>query len=189
MSLIGRKMGALLQLRFSLVALVFVAACFLLSGTESQDASPFLPPDSGRAAPVSAPAPTLANLQFASVLSFGREVLISIYDVRTNEGVWIPVGGEAQGIRVITFDPTYEEVTVLSAGVTVRLKLREAQFIGAGMIKPLPTLEQEYGRPLTVEEQETEARMLVSDLLEIGMEERARQRELRRKEIKRQRAN
>jgi len=189
MSLIGRKMGALLQLRFRLVALVFVAACLLLSGTESQDASPFLPPDSGRAAPVSVPAPTLANLQFAGVLSFGREVLISVYDVRTNEGVWIPVGGEAQGIRIITYDPENEEVTVLSAGVTARLKLREAQFVGVGMIKPLPTLEQEYGRPLTVEEEETEARMLVSDLLEIGMKERARQRELRRKEIKRQRAN
>jgi hypothetical protein len=189
MSLIDGKMGVLLQLRFRLVVLVFAAACLLLSGTESQDASPFLPPDTGRAAPVSVPAPTLTNLQFASVLSFGREVLISVYDVRTNEGVWIPVGGEAQGIRIVTYDPENEEVTVLSAGVTARLKLREAQFVGVGIFRPLPTLEQEYGRPLTVEEEETEARMLVSDLLEIGMEERARQRELRRKEIKRQRAN
>ena len=182
-------MGALLQLRFRLVALVFAAACPLLSGTESQDASPFLPPDSGRAAPVSVPAPTLSNLQFASVLSFGREVLISVYDVRTSEGVWIPVGGEAEGIRVITYDPENEEITVLSAGVTARLRLREAQFTAGGLIRPLPTLEQEYGRPLTVEEQETEARMLVSDLLEIGMQERARQRELRKKEISRMRRN
>ena len=165
--------------------MILSVECVLLSGAELDDASPFLPPDSGKPAPPSVPAPTLANLQFASVLSFGREVLVSVFDVRTSEGVWIPVGGEAEGIRVITYDPENEEVTILSAGVTARLKLREAQFTAGGLIRPLPTLEQEYGRPLTVEEQETEARMLVSDLLEIGMKERARQRELRREEIKR----
>jgi hypothetical protein len=182
-------MSAFMKLRFSLAAVILSAECILLSGAESNDVSPFLPPDSGRPAAPAAPAPTLANLQFASVLSFGRETLISVYDVRTNEGVWIPVGGEADGIRVITYDPENEEVTILSAGVTARLKLREASFATGGMIRSLPTLEQEYGRPLTVEEQETEARMLVSDLLEIGMKERERQRALRRQEIKRMRRN
>lgn len=182
-------MSPFIKLRFRLPAVFFSAGCFLLSWAESNDDSPFLPPNSSRPASPSVPAPTLANLQFASVLSFGREVLISVYDVRTSEGVWIPVGGEAEGIRVITYDPENEEVTVLSAGVTARLRLREAQFTAGGLIRPLPTLEQEYGRPLTVEEQETEARMLVSDLLEIGMQERARQRELRKKEINRQRRN
>ncbi|RKX35381.1 MAG: hypothetical protein DRP71_03710 [Verrucomicrobia bacterium] len=182
-------MNVFTKLRFKLATVIFSAGCSLLLGSESDDESPFLPPDSGKPAAPSVPAPTLANLQFASVLSFGREVLISVFDVRTNEGVWIPVGEEAEGIRVITYDPENEEVTILSAGVTARLKLREAQFTAGGLIRPLPTLEQEYGRPLTVKEQETEARMLVSDLLEIGMQERARQRELRRKEIIRQRAN
>jgi hypothetical protein len=178
-------MSALMQLRFGLAAVILSVECMLLSGAEASDESPFLPPDSAKPAAPAVPAPTLANLQFASVLSFGRETLISVYDVRTDEGVWIPVGGEADGIRVITYDPENEEVTVLSSGVTARLKLREANFATGGLIRPLPTLEEEYGRPLTVEEQEREARMLVSDLLEIGMKERERQRELRRQEIKR----
>ena len=184
MSLTSKRMSAFLKLRFRFAAVILSAECILLSGAESNEASPFLPPDSGGKAAPAAPAPTLANLQFASVLSFGREILISVYNVQTNEGVWIPVGDEAEGIRVITYDPDNEEVTVLSAGVTARLKLREASFASGGLIRPLPTLEQEYGRPLTVEEQETEARMLVSDLLEIGMKERERQRELRRQDIK-----
>jgi len=148
-----------------------------------------MPPDSGQPASLPPPATTLANLQFASVMSFGREVLISVFDVRTNQGVWIPVGGEAEGIRVVTYDPDKEEVTIFSSGVSARLKLREARFGGGGLIAPLPTLEQEYGRPLTVQEEETEARMLVSDLLEIGMKERARQRELRKKARAESRAN
>ncbi len=137
-----------MKLRFSLAAVILSAECILLSGAESNDVSPFLPPDSGRpAAPAAPPAATLANLQFASVLSFGRETLISVFDVRTNEGVWIPVGGEADGIRVITYDPDNEEVTVLSAGVTARLKLREANFTTGGPIRSLPTEGRMRPRP------------------------------------------
>ena len=183
-------MIGLIQLRVWLAAVVLSAGCVLHSEAEPNGDSPFLPPDSGQPEPPPpAPAPSLANLQLASVLSFGREVLVSVYDIQTNTGVWIPVGGEAEGIRVITYNPDTEEVTVLSGGVKARLRLREAKLLGRGMIASIPTLEQEYGRPLSVKEQEFEARMLVSDLLEIGMEERKRQRSLRRAELKRMRTN
>jgi hypothetical protein len=177
------------QLRFWLVATVLSVGCVYHLGAEQNENSPFLPPDSGQPEPPSAPVSTLANLQFASVMSFGSDVLISVFDLQTRIGVWIPVGGEAEGIRVVTYDPDKEEVTVLSLGITGRLTLREAKNLGRGMITALPTMEQEYGRPLTEKEQEFEARMLVSDLLEIGMEERKRQRALRRKGTKRTRSN
>ena len=100
-----------------------------------------------------------------------------MHNLQTNKGVWIPLGGEEEGIRVLNYNSEAKEVTIASLGVTAVLKLREAEFNGGSWIKPLPTLEQEYGRPLTVKEEEREARMLVSDLLEIGMKERERQRE------------
>jgi hypothetical protein len=158
-----------------------IAVALVASAADLKEDSPFLPPGGGEVAPEppAEPRPTLANLEFAGVMSFGQGTLISVHNLQTDKGVWIPLGAEEEGIRVLSYNAEAQEVTIVSMGVTAVLKLREAKFGGGSWIKPLPTLEQEYGRPLTVKEQETEARMLVSDLLEIGMKERERQRELR----------
>lgn len=178
-------MKSLLQIRIGICALLALAGAVVGSGADLKEDSPFLPPGSGSgevAPKPTAPAPTLANLEFSGVMSFGQGTLISVHNLQTNKGVWIPLGGEEEGIRVLNYDSEAKEVTVASLGVTTVLKLREADFKGGSWIKPLPTLEQEYGRPLTVKEEEREARMLVSDLLEIGMKERERQREIRNKQ-------
>lgn len=175
-------MGMLTQVKALAGGLLLLAAACPLSAQDLSADSPFLPPDAGRKPPPpAAPVVTLANLQFSGVMSFGRDTLVSVHDLQSDKSIWIAVGGEAEGIRVVNYDTEAKEVTVLARGVTTKLKLREAQLSAGTWIKPLPTLEQEYGRPLTVEEEETEARMLVSDLLEIGMKERERQRELRKK--------
>lgn len=178
-------MKSLFMIRIRICTLLALAGAAAGSGADLKDDSPFLPPGSGEVAAkptASVPAPTLSNLEFSGVMSFGQGTLISVHNLQTNKGVWIPLGGEEEGIRVLNYDSEAKEVTIASLGVTAVLKLREADFKGGSWIKPLPTLEQEYGRPLTVKEEEREARMLVSDLLEIGMKERERQRELRNKQ-------
>ena len=178
-------MKSLFQIRIGICASLALAGAVVGSGADLKEDSPFLPPGSGEVASAptaTAPAPTLANLEFSGVMSFGEGTLISVHNLQTNKGVWIPLGGEEEGIRVLNYDSEAKEVTIASLGVTAVLKLRDADFKGGSWIKPLPTLEQEYGRPLTVKEEEREARMLVSDLLEIGMKERERQREIRNKQ-------
>lgn len=177
-------MKSFIQIRVGFCALLALAAMTAGSAADLKEDSPFLPPGSGEVAPQppAQPAPTLANLEFSGVMSFGQGTLISVHNLQTDKGVWIPLGGEEEGIRVLNYDSEAQEVTISSLGVTTVLKLREVDFKGGSWIKPLPTLEQEYGRALTVKEQETEARMLVSDLLEIGMKERERQRQIRNKQ-------
>ncbi|MEZ5275943.1 MAG: hypothetical protein R3F07_06160 [Opitutaceae bacterium] len=174
-------MGFRSQIKAILATVWVLAVSWSVTAQDLGADSPFLPPDAGQPAPAPVvPVTTLANLEFSGVMSFGRQTLISVHDLQSDKSVWITVGGEEEGIRVVNYDSETKEITVLSRGVTTRLKLRESQLANGKWIKPLPTLEQEYGRPLTVEEEETEARMLVSDLLEIGMKERERQRELRK---------
>ena len=172
-----------IQISIRVIAGLAFAGATVGTGADLKEDSPFLPPGGGVVTPKpSTPAPTLANLEFSGVMSFGQATLISVHNLQTSKGVWILLGGEEEGIRVLNYNPELQEVTIASLGVTTILKLREADFSGGSWIRPLPTLEQEYGRPLTIKEQETEARMLVSDLLEIGMKERARQREIRNKQ-------
>ena len=183
-------MGFSSQIKAISGTVLVLAGSWSVTAQDLGEDSPFLPPDSGKVAPPPVvPVTTLANLEFSGVMSFGQQTLVSVHDLQSDKSVWIAVGDEAEGVRVVNYDPTAKEVTVLSAGVTRKLKLREAQLAGGMLIRPLPTLEQEYGRPLTVEEEETEARMLVSDLLEIGMKERERQRELRKQAASGKRTN
>ncbi len=132
-------------------------------------------------------ATSLDYLQISGVTTLGKNVLISIHDSKSKKSHWIPVGGTKAGISILNYNAKTNSVVVKCGKKSALLTLRIAANQGKSSItqkNKVTTLDEEYGRPLTVKEQETEARMLVSDLLEIGMEERARQQKLREKRNK-----
>jgi hypothetical protein len=138
--------------------------------------SPFLPPGSaaGGSGPEGGPSYELAG---GSVTSQGSEVCI--YDVKGKRSHWIGVGGEDGAVQVVSYDPAGDCAVVRINGVQQTLELRKeagpvnlgsaAPFVAAGAYAPssLPA-------GLTVEEarKRREARMLVTDLMDIGMRQR-----------------
>jgi hypothetical protein len=105
------------------------------------------------------------------------------------------------GIQVVNHDPQTDTVTIRHGGREIPLGLKQASFDPAALdavrasavsTAPLPSAGVALNVALTEEEKATEARMLVSDLLEIGMEQRkayaekqAAEREAQREETKR----
>ena len=122
-------MKSFVQTRMGFCAAMAIAVVATASGADLKEDSPFLPPGGGEVVPEqpSQPKPTLANLEFAGVMSFGQGTLISVHNLQTDKGVWIPLGGEEEGIRVLNYNPETQEVTIASLGVTTVLKLREAE--------------------------------------------------------------
>ncbi len=172
------------KIRFTvLLFITVISPLFAWSGVPQS--TPFIP-KSGASNGEATVVTSLSHLEIAGVTILGKETLISIHDGKNKKSYWIPVGGTRAGIEVVSYNAKNNSVVVKYgqelASLTLRIAANGNKYKSStNHGKKAPTLEEEYGRPLTVEEQETEARMLVSDLLEIGMEERARQQKLREK--------
>lgn len=156
--------------------------------------SPFLPPASA-AKPATA-APT--DLEFTGVLLAGPQTQVCITRKQVRRSSWIRVGDSSDGIEVVSHDAPKESVVVRVGGVTHELKLKTAAPMTAAapaatlrpVVAPvaLPSAAGTLQAPLidppppvTIAEKEREARMLVSDLLEIGMQQRKAYAEAQRK--------
>jgi hypothetical protein len=163
------------------------------------NSSPFLP----AAAPV-VPAPidtgALAGLELAGILVIDKQPRFSIRDTASGRGTWIPLGGTEEGLTVTAFDEHASTITVSGRGTSRTLTLREAAIRNTAANAPAPSVPGNVPRPApaapaplpvrpamppaqpalvpgpprTTEEAEREARMLVSDLMEISMRERQR---------------
>jgi hypothetical protein len=144
-------------------------------------ASPFVP-----AGPISAPPEQPSDLELVGVIKSGKDTLVGITNTRENKSVWIPLGKTVAGIEVVSHNPKNDTVVVRTEGQLKTLSLR-APTIQTASANPtaLPTAPiapQLPLKPLTTQaEQEREARMLVSDLLEIGMQQRKAYEEAQRK--------
>ena len=148
--------------------------------------SPFLPP-----ANAAGPKKTEATAyELAGMSVAGKATLLSITRVRDKRSTWVPVGQTVGEISAISYDPKTDQAIIRAEGQLLTLTLRKAAVVSMpaartpGVIAaraPQPTPVAIPPPPANVqEEKETEARMLVTDLLEIGQEQRKAYEEAQR---------
>ncbi len=118
--------------------------------------------------------------RFTGITAFGAETLVSIYDVRKQAGRWISVGSSFDGLTVQRYDPAHDTVTVQVDGKAYTLTLQQASIIKNApppLTLTYTTAIPTVGSPVvatTKEEKEAQdARLLVQDLLEISIQQRA----------------
>jgi len=153
--------------------------------------SPFAPAGSaGAAAASSAEAYELAG---SSVQ--GPDVLVCIFDRGAKHSDWIAVGGTAGAVHVVSYDADKDRAVVTISGARKELTLRTATVASAGAApagrqappSPRPAPQVVAGAPpvqgpaANAAREQQEARMLVSDLLDIGVQQRKAYQEARQK--------
>jgi len=173
-------------LRPAFLALVALSASIALFAADAAKAdSPFLPP-AGAAAPA---AKQPSNYSFAGMTVLNGETLLSITRESDKRSTWIPVGKTVGDITAVSYDPTKDEAVIRADGRELTLTIRKSVVVAAPVNRPpvhantLPaptaaTTPAPEPEPIKMpplnqqEEKEMEARMLVSDLLEIGQQQR-----------------
>lgn len=151
------------------------------------------------AAPVAdAGDPDLAALVFSGLSSILDQRSFNFTDQRSLKSFWVPLHGTENGFTVESYNEQTEKVVVRRGTRTREIALGKSVLVAApnaggpkyAMTAPTPLSPprpagagvDEIKNPKTPEEikqAEYEARMLVSDLLDISMQERARQKALR----------
>ncbi len=175
--------------------ILFALATELLlraADTGSMRESPFLPSGSTAAAPVES-----ATLQLAGISVIEPQIYVLLVDTTNaakSRSRWIAVGSKDDDLEVLSCDVD-QDVAVVRVGLEVKtLTLRKSAGAKSGPLPvfPAPTPPSPLVGPVggalpqvaplvTREEKEREARMLVSDLLEIGMRQRKAYEEAQRK--------
>jgi len=177
--------------RSSLILVGSVTAPIASAQTALPKDSPFLP--AAGSAPAVAAAGDIHEL--AGISSTGKITLVCIYDNQAQRSRWIAVNATVDGIKVLSFDAAREEATIKVGEQQKTLRMRKAAVAGAANVNPganaaafatpAPTVTQGTPQPPpapgSVAQQETEARMLVSDLLEIGIQQRKAYEEAQKK--------
>jgi hypothetical protein len=153
--------------------------------------SPFAP--AGSSAAAGGPPAEAYDLAGSSIE--GSTVLVCIFDRQAKHSEWIPVGGVSGTIHVISYDRLHDKAVVTVSGARKELGLRNAPVVAAApfeMPMPVasvnpPVLNPGPAQPLSPETKaslahdQNEARMLVSDLLEIGVQQRKAYQEAKQK--------
>ena len=155
--------------------------------------SPFAP--SGPGGTAAAGAPEAYELAGSSVM--GSEVSVCIFERQAKHSEWIPVGGISGGIHVISYDGAHDRAVVSIGGARRELTLRKAAIAALSPTaatsmavaaapeapaQPQPSVASAAPAPSADPAREqTEARMLVSDLLEIGVQQRKAYQEAKQK--------
>lgn len=150
--------------------------------------SPFLPP-----ANAAAPSKTATAYELAGMSVAGKATLLSIVRVKDKRSTWVAVGQTAGEITAVSYDPKTDQATIRADGKLITISMKKAAVVSAPNTlfrSPFPnnsatsaTPPQPIVTPLpatTQEEKETEARMLVTDLLEIGQQQRKAYEEAQR---------
>ncbi|HEY5079815.1 MAG TPA: hypothetical protein VII43_08205 [Opitutaceae bacterium] len=174
--------------RLALPAMAFAACAGLASGqTTLVAASPFAPAGAASAA---AGAPAQAY-ELAGSSVQGSDVLVCIFDRQAKHSEWIPVGGVSGAIHVISYDQEHDKVLVTISGATKEIGLREAAPVASAPVASpaqpetfaaaAPAGPVSPATPASLAHDQNEARMLVSDLLEIGVQQRKAYQEAKRK--------
>jgi hypothetical protein len=170
-----------------LLSLAFAGAMAGGRAQAGEDDSPFLSAAPSGAAAGGAGQSQAFELAGASVTS--KRTDVCIYDVQAKRSHWIAVGESSNQIQVVSYDPIKDEVVIRANGTQESLTLRKpavtiAASPGSSQAMPFPSpaplpdslhLAPPAVPPAKSSEmarQEREARMLVSDLLEIGIEQR-----------------
>ncbi len=187
---------------FRLTLLTCLAVLFAIAGDlAAQNA---LPKESPFGRPSNAPTAAVApdeQFEFAGVSLMGSRTDLILYDKAAKKSRWITLGETVEGVSALNYNSQREEAIVRIRGTEKTLPLRKPSPVrsaapampanAAPGITTLPanaapaiTLTSAAPAPVPVNPQakaETEARMLVSDLLEIGMAQRRAYEEAQRK--------
>jgi hypothetical protein len=118
----------------------------------------------------------------------GKETLLSITREKDKRSTWIAVGKSSNEITVLSYDPKKDEAVIEADGKKLTLPMRKAAAVIPASARPAPNahVAPPPSTPVATpapaeikmpplnqqEEKEMEARMLVSDLLEIGQQQR-----------------
>lgn len=143
--------------------------------------SPFLPPNEP-ANP--APVAQAASHEFTGVIVTGKNVLINLTDASAKRSFWIGVGKKNETVELMSYDPKTETISVRLNQETLTLALKQPA-VAASSGSTVATVPVAPAVPIpppsSPAEAEREARMLVSDLLEIGIQQRKAYEEAQRK--------
>lgn len=140
-----------------------------------QKSSPFVPLTSATTAN-----PSGAKYQLGGMMNQGKDTLVSITRVSDKQSFWVPVGGTVDEVTVNSYDPATDQAIITANGEKLTLTLRKPTVVTGAVatnspqhapesVAVTPPLPPPSGPP---EVQEREARMLVTDLLEIGQQQR-----------------
>jgi hypothetical protein len=171
-------------------------ALFTAIGARAQIAlpkeSPFMPAPGA----VAADQPASDTFELKGFSSTGKKILVCVYDSQAKRSHWIAVDATVEGIKIVAFDAAKEEATITVGGQKKTLRMRKpsvaagtntAGTAAAGFASPVtaPMITQGIPQPPpapgSIAQQEVEARMLVSDLLEIGIQQRKAYEEAQKK--------
>lgn len=136
---------------------------------------------------------TQEAFELAGAMVDGTDVSVCIFERQKKRSQWIPVGGNSDGIQVVSYDDAHDTAVVMIAGGRKQLSMRKDTVASAGPSSsgrgpqvasmaaasagPIAVVSTESAPPLpvsaaTAANDQREARMLVSDLLEIGVQQR-----------------
>jgi hypothetical protein len=153
--------------------------------------SPFMPPANAVGA-AGAPA---AAYELAGSTAQGSEVTVCIYEREAKRSLWIGVGETSGGVQVVSYDAANDTAVVTIDGVRRDLAMRKAAVVAqsqspgyrsepSGSSRAEPVVASAPPAPASpdnVAQDQREARMLVSDLLEIGVQQRKAYQEAKQK--------
>lgn len=187
----------------SLLAAIALAGASLAPAQAPAPAnSPFLPNNGP------APSDSGETIELAGVSTVGDRTDLIFHDKISKKNRWIRLGSTADGITAVKYDARLEQAVVRMNGVEKVLTLRKgtgplnapmppapavvatpapapvpanAPTGALGPANPAGGTASPPATPEAIAKQETEARMLVSDLLEIGMAQRKAYEEAQRK--------
>lgn len=144
----------------------------VLAQSNSKD-SPFLAANTGVTAPASNERGTH---ELVGMIASSKQTVVGLTNKATRKSIWIPVGSAADGVEVVSCDPKTDTALVRIQGELQTLSMRSSTPVSiapvAASTTPVVPSPSAAPRPAAQLEQEREARMLVSDLLEIGMQQR-----------------
>ncbi len=174
---------------------------FLVGGVALRAQSPFLPASTPPAATSASTDGALAALQLSGISVIGDDQRFNLVDSRNKRSFWIALRETQEGFTVESYDAASDAVVVRRGGETRRLELRQSRIVVTEPVSAAPVIVaggdpapgvrregvDEIRNPQTpaqIKQAEFEARMLVSDLLELSMQERARQKALREQQAR-----
>lgn len=134
---------------------------------------------------------TPAEFEFTGFVNLGSTAMVCITSVQDQRSQWLKPGQSIRGMTLVEHDPESKQVVIRHRGRDIRLPLKERSFDASNLVRFQPSLQSGPVRSaglaehvaLTPKEKEVEARMLVSDLLEIGMIQRKAYEEAKKKEV------
>lgn len=144
--------------------------------------SPFLPANPAVSA---SHAQSNEPYQLSAIGVVGEQTFVSIYETAEKRSRWIAVGGSLGDLHVVSCDIEAEQVVVVVGGKTLTLTLPKSA-VSTAAAAPAPAAatpampvagsagSEAPAAPdvASDEDKAREARMLVTDLLEIGMQQR-----------------